>query len=242
MKVNLIKCLTFGALKICSDNRIKSEFEQIKNLFLDNGYLEDVIVDTMKKTVDKFRNNIVLFGTPKCAVNVRLLWIGFLSQLIGDKVFSLLHAVSMQLWFESLFKNQATFRPIHQDVLTIFWLINLIYKFRCCCNATYIGRTSQRLEVRAKQHVSREIHYRAIFGQSKLLDSAICEHLNAINNCVIDYNDEYFDVLYRARTKQHLVFLEVLYILFYKPTLCKQNPKHSLNLIGDHFLPRGGFN
>ena len=32
-KVYLIKCLTFRALKICSDNKIKSEFEQIKNLF-----------------------------------------------------------------------------------------------------------------------------------------------------------------------------------------------------------------
>ena len=37
-KVNFIKCLTFRALKICSDNKIKSEFEQIKNLFLSNGY------------------------------------------------------------------------------------------------------------------------------------------------------------------------------------------------------------
>ena len=52
-KVNLIKCLTFRALKICSDNRIKREFEQIKNLFLGNKYPEEVIVDTMDKTVDK---------------------------------------------------------------------------------------------------------------------------------------------------------------------------------------------
>ena len=39
-KVNLIKCLTFRALKIRSDNRIKSEFEQNKNLFLGNGHHE----------------------------------------------------------------------------------------------------------------------------------------------------------------------------------------------------------
>ena len=71
-KVNLIKCLTFRALKICLDNRIKSEFEQIKNLLLGNEYPEEVIVDTMHKTVDKFRNNIVPFGSPKCPVYVRL--------------------------------------------------------------------------------------------------------------------------------------------------------------------------
>ena len=33
-KVNLIKCLTFRALNICSDNKIKSEFEQIKKKIL----------------------------------------------------------------------------------------------------------------------------------------------------------------------------------------------------------------
>ena len=71
-KVNLIKCLTFKTLKICSDNRIKSEFEEIKNLVLGNGYPKEVIVDTMDKTVDKFRNNIVPFGPRRCTVYVRL--------------------------------------------------------------------------------------------------------------------------------------------------------------------------
>ena len=97
-KVNLIRCLTFRALKICSDNKIKSEFEQIKNLFLGNGYPEKIIVDTINKTVDKFRNNIRPFGPSKCPFYVRLPWIGSSSQLIADKVPSF---VIMRLWFES---------------------------------------------------------------------------------------------------------------------------------------------
>ena len=36
-KVDLIKCLTFRTLNSFSDSKIKSEFEQIKNLFLSNG-------------------------------------------------------------------------------------------------------------------------------------------------------------------------------------------------------------
>ena len=43
-KVKLIKCLTFRALKICSHNRIKSEFEQIKNVFLGNGILRKLLL------------------------------------------------------------------------------------------------------------------------------------------------------------------------------------------------------
>ena len=88
-------------------------------------------------------------------------------------------------------------------------------------------------ELRVKQHVPRDIRNHTTSGHSKLLDSAICEHLNAINSCAVNYNDECFGVLHRARTKQHLVVLEALYILLDKPTLCKQNPNHSLNLLGD---------
>ena len=65
-KINLIKCLTFRALKIYSDNKIKSEFEQIKNFLLSNGYPEQVIVDTINKTVFKFSP----LGPSKCPVYV----------------------------------------------------------------------------------------------------------------------------------------------------------------------------
>ena len=47
-----------------------------------------------------------------------------------------------------------------------------------------------------------------------MLDSAICEYLNAINTCAADYNDECFAVLHGAKTKQHLNVLEATYVLF----------------------------
>ena len=87
-KINLSKCLTFRALKIRSDKKIKSEFEQIKKIFFGNGYPEKVIVDTINKTVNKFRNNIRPFGPYKSSVYVRLSWIRSPSQLIADKVSS----------------------------------------------------------------------------------------------------------------------------------------------------------
>ena len=87
-KVNLIKCLIFRVLKICSDNKINNEFEQIKNLILSNGYPEEVIVDTINKTVNKFRNNFRPLGPFKCSVYVRLPWIGSPCQLIANKVSS----------------------------------------------------------------------------------------------------------------------------------------------------------
>ena len=137
-KVNMIRCLIFKALTVCSDNRLKSEFEQIYNLFLRKVYPEEVIVDTMKETVDKFRNNIVPFGPPKCPVYVRLLWIGSPSQLITNKVSSSVTRYFNAATNRTIFTTRAAFRSTPKDVLAIFQLSNLIYKFQCCCIATYV--------------------------------------------------------------------------------------------------------
>ena len=164
------------------------------------------------------------FGPLNCPVYVRLPWIGSPSQLITDKVSSSVTPCYNAAMVRTIFTTQAAFPSIHKDVLPIFQQSNLIYKFQCCYNVTYIGYTSQHLEIRVKQHVSRDIR------NTKLLDSAIYEYLNAMNG-VVNYNDECFGILHRAKTKQHLVLLEALYILLYKPTMRKQNPKHSLDLL-----------
>ena len=49
-KLNLIKCLSFRALNICSDSKIKDELRVIKELFLNNGYPEEVINDNINLT------------------------------------------------------------------------------------------------------------------------------------------------------------------------------------------------
>ena len=125
-KVNLIKCLTFRALKICSDNRIKSEFEHVS---LGNGYPEEVIIDTINKTVNKFRENIRPFDPSKCPVYVRLPWIGSPSQLITDKVSSSVTRCYNAARVQTIFTTQAAFRSTPKDVLPIFQQSNLIYKF-----------------------------------------------------------------------------------------------------------------
>ena len=187
-------------------------------VYLGNGYPEEVIVDTIDKTVYKFRNNIRSFGPSKCPVYVRLPWIGSPSQLIADKVsFSIIRCYKSAM-VQTIFTTRATFRSIHKDVLPIFQQSNLIYKFQCHCNATYIVSTSQRLEVRVKQHVLRDIRNHTS-EHSKLLNSAICEHLNALNSCMVNYSDRCFVVLHRARTKQYFIVLEDIYILFNKPSM-----------------------
>ena len=103
------------------------------------------------------------------------------------------HAVKVR----SIFSSKTVFSSIHKDVLPISNQSLLIYKFNCRCNSTYIGRTSQRLEVRIRQYVPRSIlnRGRLTSGQSLAMDSAIGEHLLAINSCRTNYQDDCFSVL-----------------------------------------------
>ena len=121
-KINLIKCLTFRALKICSDNGIKSEFEQIKNWVM--GILRKLLLTPMNRTVDKFRNNIVPFGSPKCPVYVRFPWIGSLSQLIANKVSSSVTPCYNAALVWTIFTTRAAFCSIHKDVVIFTYSVS----------------------------------------------------------------------------------------------------------------------
>ena len=85
-KLNLIRCLSYRVLNICSDCKIENELKAIKDIFIDNGYSEDVI--DIKHTVTKFKNTNKVFGPPKCPVYFRLPWVGSVSQSFADKIAS----------------------------------------------------------------------------------------------------------------------------------------------------------
>ena len=54
-KLDLIKCLSFRALNISCDSKIKKELKVIKAIFINNVYPEEVIDDNTNLTVTKFR-------------------------------------------------------------------------------------------------------------------------------------------------------------------------------------------
>ena len=76
-----------------------------------------------------------------------------------------------------------------KNVLPAHQRSNIVYKYLCHCNSVYVGRTSQRLEERIRQHVPKFIRNR-IKSQKDLprrqckstqnapvFDSAISQHL-----------------------------------------------------------------
>ena len=187
-------------------SKIEKELKVIRELFFNNGYPEEVIDDNINSTVTKFKNKNKIFGPSKCSVYFRLPWIGSASQSFADRVASSVYRCFHAVKVRSIFTTKAAFNSIHKDVHPIFNQSLLIYKFKCWCNSTCIGRTSQSLEVRVRQHVPRGIlnRDRLTSGHSKALNSAIGEHLLTINSCRTNYQDDWFSVLHRARSKIHL--------------------------------------
>ena len=207
----------------------------IKEIFINNWYPEEVINDNINLTVTEFKNKNKIFGPSKCPVYFRLPWIGPASQSFADKVASSVYCSYHAVKVRSIFSSKTAFSSIHNDVLPILNQSLLIYKFNCRCNSTYIGRTSQCLEVWIRQHVPRGIlnSGRLTSRQSQAMDSAIREHLLAINSCWTNYQDDCFSVLLRARKKVQLNILEGIYIALDCPSLCRQRNSHTLHILGE---------
>ena len=56
-----------------------------------------------------------------------------------------------------IFNTRQLLPAIKKDVLPSHHHSNVIYQFVCHCDSRYVGRTSQRLEERIKQHIPRSI-------------------------------------------------------------------------------------
>ena len=63
-KLNLIRCLSFRALNICSDCKIEDELKVISDIFIKNGNPEGVIDDNIKFTMTRLKNKKKLFDPP----------------------------------------------------------------------------------------------------------------------------------------------------------------------------------
>ena len=115
----------------------------------------------------------------------------------------------------------------------------VIYEYVCHCDSRYVGRTTQRLQDRIKQHVPKAIRQKTALtheqgtqrsqpkrtqpnrkckAKSKTQfepesDSAIGQHLLESNQCCArNYSDSRFMILTTARSQFHLSLLEAVYI------------------------------
>ena len=101
---------------------------------------------------------------------------------------------------------------------------SVIFEFTCQCDSGYVGRTTQRLGDRIKQHVPSNIRNKTAPQREqpprscrsrntvKTSDSAIGQHLLDNPDWEKLYNDDMFRIIGRGRSSFHLAVLESIYI------------------------------
>ena len=131
------------------------------------------------------------------------------------------------------------------DVLHILATSNVINKFVCCCDNSYVKRTIQRLGSRVRQHVPKYAMERfdsrvlpmqkdvIRYTDRKVLTSpstVILKHLLENDNCARRYTSDCFTVIRRAETTFKLCIKEAHLIHRHKPTLNIQKEAYEMLL------------
>ena len=129
-KLNLIRCLSYRVLNICSECKIDNELRAIKDIFTDNGYPEDVIDSNIKYTVTKFRDTNKDFGPLKCLVYFRLPWVSFATKSIANKIASSVYhcynVVNLRPIFTLILPTRTSYLSLNKLILFINLLVDAI--------------------------------------------------------------------------------------------------------------------
>ena len=189
---------------------------------------ESVINARISKKILQFRKQPEE-GPQRCPVYLKLPWIGEISTKFEKKI-----KCSVQNCFSTvqprvIFSTRRILPAIHKDVLPASQQSMVVYQYVCRCECTYVGRTSQRLQDRIRQHVPKNIRNKKdqeriqpprkskLNSSAPFCDSAIGTHLLKFPDCASHYNDNQFSILAKAGSYIHLAVLESIHINLTKP-------------------------
>ena len=210
-----------------------SELDKITQFLIESGYPEDVLLACFKKKLANFSSQ-KQFGPEKCTVYLKLPWIRNLSSNFEKQINKAITSCFYTVKLRVLHTIRVTLPSAKNDRVPITQKSRVVYEFLCRCEARYVGRTTQRLADRIKQHFPtsirkktntlREQPPRMCKGSNPKIkfDSAIGQHLIQNPACAKTYTDYNFRIIGQARSSFHLSVLESVYIKTQNPVLCKQ--------------------
>ena len=116
-----------------------------------------------------------------------------------------------------------------KDVLPAFHQSNIVYQFLCHCDSRYVGRTSQRLQPRIKQHVPKTILQKHI-SQDRSTLARFCKPIRSFKTeTSFSAIGQHLYKTLHAHTNTmttSFLFLPVAVLLFTFPPLKPRTLKH----------------
>ena len=114
---------------------------------------------------------------------MRLPWLGNISNQYRKQITETVKSCYPLMKPQVVFTTRPVFNGRTKDVLPTTSKSLAIYHFTCSCELTYVGRTSQCLSERIKQHIPVSmLKSEARLGTVKRTDSAITRHMKATRN------------------------------------------------------------
>ena len=229
-KIAVIRSLTWRAVRICSAGTLPQELVKLKELFGKNGYPEHIVEQTIQETLQRSaekQNGAEeaerLGSIPEAErVFLRLPWLGNVSVGYRRQFSGVVTRCFPQVRPQVLFSTCSAFNGRKKDALPATARSFVVYEYTCSCGLTYVGRTSQCLSARIKQHIPLKLLDGSNPGRISQSDSAILKHLKSNRECLRDDLHTAFRILAQARSDFHLGVLEALFIQRLAPTLCCQ--------------------
>ena len=136
--------------------------------------------------IPEFPKNFFIFTKrqrrpQKCPVYLKLPWIGKNSLKFDGKITLSITNCFGAAQPQIVFSTRKVLPTVHENVLPILQQNNVVYEYVCHCDSRYLGRTSQRLQDRFRQHVSKSIRNRT--GQERKQADRQGKSVNSILHC-----------------------------------------------------------
>ena len=208
-KINLIKTLVYRVLMVSSKCFLGDEIKSIKSTLSKNGYPLSVLVGVVHDVMIKFER-ASWCTVNKCPVYLRLPYIGSRGERFAKSITAAVGKCYFSAAVWVIFQTRIAFVSMRKDVLPPHHINSVIYKYTCSCGSDYIGRTSNRLDLRIKQHLpDRILNLELKRGQlASTSGSSIAEHMINSRECVADFNVDRFSILSRSHSIFNLKVLE----------------------------------
>ena len=132
------------------------ELDKILSILLKNGYPVNLIKSTIKRKLQQLNLNPV-DTVKKCPVYLHIPWIGNVSMNFEKQITSAVKRCLFSVEPLVVFTTRQLLPATKKVVLPSHHQNNVIYQLVCHCDSRYVGRTSQRLEDRIKQHIPKSI-------------------------------------------------------------------------------------
>ena len=139
--------------RICSPEHLADELVKVRAILQRNGYPHPIV----NQVVDSVVNQLPVETVKRKPIYLRLPWIGSASVAFRKRI-QCRTRKAVPFWDAiTSFTSRALIHPCRKDVMPTEDLSNVIYLFTCECGCRYVGRTSQRLGDRVKQHLPRKL-------------------------------------------------------------------------------------